>query len=763
MRYPTRIVAALLLGIPAGIGAAEGVSSLPVGDRPAPLAVDHFPTRLHALVWRNWGLVPTERVAAAVGATPGQVEAIAGSLGLPAVPPLPDDVARSIAITVVRRNWHLVPYEQLLTLLDMTPDRLAFMLREDDFLFIKLGSSKPHCEPIRYADPAPEVARRASEIKALVDREFGPELARPGEPPLAFVRRLSEIPAAGPPRANDGAPRFLHSYFGAFGDPLLDPGAGPYPDGLLARLAAQGVNGVWLHVVLRQIAPGGPDFPEFGADHEARLANLRDLVGRARRHGIDVYLYLNEPRAMPLAFFDRRPEAQGVVEADHAAMCTSDPRVLAWLTGAVGHVTRAVPGLGGVITITASENLTHCASHDKQADCPRCGPRGDAELIAGVNEAIAAGLRTANPPPKLLAWDWGWRKHGDAPEIIARLPKDAWLLSVSEWALPIVRGGVASTVGEYSISAVGPGPRAIRHWALARRAGLKVAAKVQLNATWELSAVPFLPVLDLVAEHCRNLAKVDIDGMMLGWSLGGYPSPNLRVAQEFDRNPDADPAAVLDAVAAERYGPAAAPEARRAWTAFSRAFREYPYDGLVVYTAPIQVGPANLLHARPTGRAATMVGFPYDALNSWRGPYPPETLADQFAKVADGWALGLPPLRRAAELAEHPDDALGDLRIAQAAQIHFASVANQIRFILARDRAHRPETTPDDRRRDHAHMRRILDDEARLARDLFTLARADSRIGFESSNRYYYTPHDLIEKAINCEYLKSRLDDPAPP
>jgi hypothetical protein len=55
-----------------------------------------------------------------------------------------------------------------------------------------------------------------------------------------------------------------------------------------------GVNGVWLHVVLRQLAPGGDRFPEFGQDHEKRLASLQRLAERARRYGISIYLYMNE-------------------------------------------------------------------------------------------------------------------------------------------------------------------------------------------------------------------------------------------------------------------------------------------------------------------------------------------------------------------------------------------------------------------------------------------------------------------------------------
>src|SRR5437763_46494 len=82
-------------------------------------------------------------------------------------------------------------------------------------------------------------------------------------------------------------------------------------------------------------------------------------------------------------------------------------------------------------------------------------------------------------------------------------------------------GGVKTLVGEYSSSAVGPGPRAIREWGLAKAAGLGRVAKVQVNNSWELSAVPYLPVMDLVAEHCERLASAGIDGMMLSWSLGG--------------------------------------------------------------------------------------------------------------------------------------------------------------------------------------------------------------------------------------------------
>src|SRR5690606_35528709 len=163
-----------------------------------------------------------------------------------------------------------------------------------------------------------------------------------------------------------------------------------------------------------------------------------------------------------------------------------------------------------------------------------------------------------------------------------------WLMSVSEWSKPIVRGGIETKVGEYSISAVGPGPRSLRHWEAARKRGLKTATEIQFNNTCEIASVPYLPVMNLIAEHISNLSAVQLNGMMIGWTMGGYPSPNFKLAERLNRKPFPEPEKVLDELAEERFGPEGAPHARKAWTLMSEAFREYPFHVSVVYTAPVQ-------------------------------------------------------------------------------------------------------------------------------------------------------------------------------
>ena len=140
----------------------------------------------------------------------------------------------------------------------------------------------------------------------------------------------------------------------------------------------------------------------------------------------------------------------GVREGEFTALCTSHPAVRQWMGDALAYVFREVPDLAGVFTITASENLTNCASHGSWRACPHCKNRTDADIIAEVNAVIEEGVHRGNPKAKVIVWDWGWHGHGDAPDIIARLPKSVWLMSVSEWALPIDRGGIKTAVGEYS-------------------------------------------------------------------------------------------------------------------------------------------------------------------------------------------------------------------------------------------------------------------------------------------------------------------------
>ena len=752
----------VLPGIAAEDGPAQG---LPEGSAPAPVAVSHFPDRVHAFVWRNWTLVPLARMAVVLGATVEQVVALGRSMGLGEPPRIGEDQWRRSYLTIIRRNWHLLPYAQLLRLLGWTAEQMAFALREDDFLFIKLGSLKPKCAPLEYVAPDDAATKRAREIAGVVRETLANPGEGPAEPLFSFVAELSrplEGEGAAARAPSRESVRFCYSYFALYGDPLLEPALDPYPDGYLQRLAALGVNGVWLQGVLTKLAPF-PWVREDAGERETRLKNLDALVRRAAKYGIGIYLYLNEPRAMPVGFYDAHPLLKGVREGDHAALCTSAPEVQRALTDGVAHVCRAVPGLAGFFTITGSENLTNCWSHGKGMQCPRCGERGAAEVIAEVNRLFFDGIRQAGSEARLIAWDWGWHDEWVAA-IVARLPERVSLMSVSEWSIPIERGGVKASVGEYSISTVGPGPRATRHWELARRRGMPVLAKIQAGNTWELSAVPYIPALENVARHAANLRRAGVKDLMLGWTLGGYPSPNVEVACEIAAAED-DRATVeetvtrtLTRVATRRFGARMAPAVVEAWRTCSRAFGEFPFHEGLVYNAPMQFGPSNPLWPEPTNYKATMIGFPYDDLEGWRQVYPAEVFVRQFALMAEGFAKAGGALERAAAEEGAADGARfkealrWEIDVMTAASLHFRSTSDQARFVMLR-RALAAEGDRGRKRELVEQIRGVLRDEIDSAGRLYAIQARDSRIGFEASNQYYYVPQDLLEKVINCRYL----------
>jgi hypothetical protein len=303
----------------------------------------------------------------------------------------------------------------------------------------------------------------------------------------------------------------------------------------------------------------------------------------------------------------------------------------------------------------------------------------------------------------------------------------------------------------------------LRHWDFAKKRGMRTIAKIQAGTTWEIGSVPYIPAVLNVAEHIDRLRKADLNGLMLSWTLGGYPSPNLEVVAEMSRieegRPSPTPDEAMQTVAARWFGPELAPRVVDMWRELSISFREFPYAGGLLYVAPQHVGPANPLWEVQTKYAATMVGFPYDDLKDWRACYPEDVFIGQFAKMADGFDAAITKLREATKDAkcrpEHRKALDEEIDVADTCAIHWRTVANQAQFVVKRD-ALAKANGADEARPLITEIEQILKDEITLAQRLFAIQSRDSRIGFEASNQYYYIPMDLAEKVLNCRDLLNR-------
>ncbi|OQA86755.1 MAG: hypothetical protein BWY31_01157 [Lentisphaerae bacterium ADurb.Bin242] len=345
------------------------------------------------------------------------------------------------------------------------------------------------------------------------------------------------------------------------------------------------------------------------------------------------------------------------------------------------------------------------------------------------------GIHNAAPHAKVIVWNWGWKREWEH-EALELLPDNLYFMCVSESGKAIEVSGIKSEVGEYSISQMGPSTRTSELWKHAKERGLKIVAKIQINNSWESPFVPYLPVPYLIREHLGNLHRNQVDGIMLSWTLGGYPGGNLELLTH-----------TPEEIVEYRFGKMLAPAICKALYKFSEAFKLFPFHVKVLYYAPLSCGPGNLLWLNKTGFSATMVGFPYDDLSLWRGIYSDDVMEMSFKQLSETWQDGLDLLELGEPaLTESALDAFVDLKnVATAAYCHFRSIYLQIRFIRLRGNTNKLE------------LLQILDEEIILAKRLHAVVLHDSRIGFEASNHYFYTVNDLKEKVLNCEHIKSQM------
>jgi hypothetical protein len=718
------------------------LKDLPVGSNPLPLNFSHFPTLHQAVVWRNWGMISVAKLATILKTDEKTILSVAAEMGLPVPPKVNVRWLKRGYVTLIKANWHLLPYEQLLHLLDWSAEKMAFTLREEDFLWTKLGNLKPTAQPVYYSPLTADEKKKTLHIKQLADGLYSQIKKR--EDSFAFLDNFKD-PDYLPYRKGKSSirsefnPRIIYAYSAVFGDPLLDASVRPFTDDMIKRYSDARVSAVWMQSILYTLFPVKKAM-QFSTGYEKRLDALKGIVDKLQNYGMNLYLYLNEPRGMPEDFYEYCPEMKGIhyPSTNMYSMCTSKKATLEYLQDACSYVFGKVPQLGGAFSISMSENLTHCHSRLTGDMCPECSKRSIPDVISEVNTALEQGIHAGSPDSRLIVWDWAWKEEWEA-ETIKKLPRNIDFMCVSEWGKKLNIGSVENTIIDYSISNPGPSEKSRNAWKVAKERGLNTIAKVQLNNSWECSAIPYLPVPYLVKEHMDNLKEAGVNGLFMSWTLGGYPGGNIEL---LDSTPEE--------LAEKYYGASAAPGICDAWKIFCDAFREFPFHVAVLYFSPHNMGPGNLFFSKKTNYNASMVGFPYDDIDSWRANYPRDVFENQFRKLSEKWKAGLAILADAEKhIGAENENYYEDLKtVAVSAYCHFRSAYLQARFVNLRDSETEGRVN---------EMLKVLDEELEIASKMFVIACADSRIGFEATNHYCYTPADLLEKVLNCEKVKEEI------
>lgn len=684
-----------------------------------PVEFLHFPTKECAFVFRALEFFSYEKIAQILETTPDKIRELGLAMGIGS--DRKDDVwLKKGYITIIRSMWHLLPYEQLLQLLETDADAFAILLREEDFLDIKL-SEKPDCDRLRWK---PLTQKQQRELERI--RTFMEQLSLEGKEPFAFEYIMPEVEFSGKEKFGT---RMIYLFSGLY-QKSFDVDSEEYcSDALLESYKRVGINAVYTQGVLYMLSRF-PFDPSLSEGYEKRLANLKKFTERCAKYGIKVFLYLNEPRSMKKSFFDKYPHLKGHVEDDdHICMCTSVPEVQDYIRNAVETICRNAPLIGGFFCMAKSENLSNCYSHvlrSADCNCPRCKEKSIGEVIGGYFAAVREGADRVNPD--IRVWDYSW--DGDDLEtrfdVIDHLPERVGVESICESRVPYEIGGVKSVLEDYSLNVLGPGERSLKMWERAKRRGLETAAKLQINTTWECSTVPALPVLDKVDRLMNDLLEAKVDHLQLSWTLGGYPSMNLLYAcRYFFEN------AKLPQISGNM---------KKAAKIFSDAFSEFPSHINTAYKGPQNAGPATLFYEKPTGYQATMTCFAYDDVTSWRSVYPEDIYLEQLEKVCAKWKEGLDLIK---------EDADQETRqMAEAGYSLFRASRNLVKFVRLRDN----EGT-------EKELRDVVLDERENALNMLRLMNQNPAIGFEAANHYYFSRFGICEKVINCDYLLEKYRD----
>ena len=401
--------------------------------------------------------------------------------------------------------------------------------------------------------------------------------------------------------------RYYGSYFGA-GATITDiaitettTADGVYTDEVLSSIAASGFNGIWVHGQLHNLV-WREEFPELAPLAALHQERMNSLIRRAAKYGIKVYLYMQPPRALPAAdeaFWNAHPDVRGQVVRMPAhlpdaplyrSLCTSTEIVRQYIRNGMADLTRALPGLGGYIIISASEYPAHCYTHRNRenVECPRCGARPRGEVIAELLQTLRDGIREVSADTALIVWNWSWRYNGGEDYIVEHLPEDVIYMADFE------RGGYQDRLGhknhgmdEYCISYPGPSEQFVETVEIARKRGLQCCAKLQFGTTHEVADVPNIPLIGNLFLKADYLRKNGIKAFMGCWNFGNMITANTAAFNYFlsDKAPD-DQRLAVETFAADYFPGCDAAKAAQAWDVMARAMLSYPFGIPYIYFGP---------------------------------------------------------------------------------------------------------------------------------------------------------------------------------
>ena len=548
-----------------------------------------------------------------------------------------------------------------------------------------------------------------------------------------------------------------------------------YPENYLERLAADGVNGLWISIYFRDLP--SDIFPGRGKDSEKRFAKLRQVVKRCADYGIKIYLYCSEPKqfgtgtfAVPMDDAVNHPEVVGScgLGSNHY-FCMSSDTAKKYLRDSAFQIFRAVPELGGLLNIIFGEDNGSCVhpqmyDRARKVHCPKCGHREPGEMFAESAQALYEGMHAAAPDAELICWFYapGIRDHDNLArrleKAVDHFPPHSTIMFNFESGGVSQQFGKGRNVYDYSLAFVGPSDL----FRYSAENAAHTGAKLQVCCSHEDASVPFIPVPGNLYRKYETLHEYNIETILQCWYFGNYPGLMNRTAGYLSSHDFKGTEKDFLVQQARADWGKYAEKAVKAWQFFGESYRNFPSNIGFAWYGPMHNSIAWPLHLFPVDKPIAP---------SWILKHFPEVSGDRIGEclifqhtLAEAvslleqmnilWQQGLQEMIELRKIFKDVKDRVRDIDLAEAIGIQIRSTLNCVKFYYLREDMlfnHNDQLT---------EMRTIVTEEISLSRTMGKLCESDPRLGYHSeAENYLFYPEKLDMRIKLLEQLQEDFDN----
>jgi len=511
------------------------------------------------------------------------------------------------------------------------------------------------------------------------------------------------------------SPRMIHSGW------IMDQ----FPDPHLDAIAHAGLDAVLLFVSGINATP-------------TAYVDINDLIERAAKYGLDVYLYSylvselhpDDPKAPE--FYENlygnlikaHPKAKGIIFVGESCEFPSkDPHT----TGRL----RMEPSPDGLPDTRPSPGWWPCTDYPDWLN-----------MLKKI-------MWKYNPDLDIVFWtyNWGWAPEEDRLALIRSLPTDVSLQATFEMFEDIEKDGIMTRCADYTASFEGPGVYFKTEAETAHERGLRLYTMCNTGGlTWDIGVIPYQPIPFQWDRRHKALLKAHeewgLKGLMESHHFGFWPSFVSELAKWAYWTPAVSVDEISERIAARDFSADAAPLVIKAWHAWSDAWRDYVVTNEDQYGA-FRVGPSYpffLLSDPEPLPSASYAHFGSCICMTDYVPHEPKDVEVEYKileRMASRWQEGITLLTQAIELT--PDNKKCEtLRMLNLGRFILNCVNTTINtkkwWIIKQELKNETEQNRINSILDR--MMVLINNEIANAKATIPLVEEDSRLGWEPSMEY---------------------------